>query len=67
LLTQYPEYEQLDEVLFRLSECLIVTGRKPEAAPHLQQLIDKYPNSRFAPGAHELLEQVGAPPAASLK
>ena len=45
-----------------------MTGRKPEAAPHLQRLIDTYPNSSFVPEARELLGKLGTPaPAASLK
>lgn len=68
VLTDYPEYAGTDEVLLHLGQCLIVTGRKPEAAPHLQRLIDSYPASKFVPEARELLEKLGPPaPAASLK
>jgi outer membrane protein assembly factor BamD len=68
VLQEYPEYTGTDEVLLHLGQCLIITGRKPEAAPHLQRLIDSYPKSQFVPEARELLEKVGPPaPAASLK
>jgi outer membrane protein assembly factor BamD len=60
LLTEYPEYTQTDEVLYRLSECLLISGRKPEAAPHLQRLISSFPDSRFAAEAKSLLKQADA-------
>ena len=31
LITDYPDYERLDEVLYRLSQCLIISARKAEA------------------------------------
>jgi outer membrane protein assembly factor BamD len=61
LVSQYPEYPHLDEVLFRLAECLVISGRKTEAAPHLQRLVDKYPNSRYAPEAKRLLADAADP------
>ncbi len=54
LLTSYPDYAQMDEVLFRLSECLVLSGRAPEALPHLSKLIDSYPSSRWLSGAQQL-------------
>jgi outer membrane protein assembly factor BamD len=66
VLAQYPEYPHLDEVLFRLGESLVASGRNPEAAPHLQRLLDKYPDSRFLPEARKLLARATAPaPAAT--
>jgi outer membrane protein assembly factor BamD len=69
LLTEYPDFSQTDEVLFRLGECLLRTGRGAEAAPHLQRLISAFPDSAFVPPARELLKQAdtasAAVPAAS--
>lgn len=65
VVAQYPEFEAMDEVLVRLGQCLIETGRGAEAAPHLQRLIDSYPNSRFVADARELLKKAGPSPAAT--
>ena len=34
IVTEYPDYEKFDEVLFRLSQCLAFSGRYAEARPH---------------------------------
>ncbi len=44
VLKEYPDYKALDEVLFRLAECLKTTGRGAEAMPHLGRLLEEYPN-----------------------
>lgn len=56
ILTNYPDYDALDEVLYRLGECLILAARKTEALPHLQRLIDNYPQSPRVPEARKLIE-----------
>lgn len=58
LIASYPEYPQMDEVLFRLSECLFASGRNTEAAPHLQRLVEKYPQSRFSEEARKMLSRL---------
>ncbi len=58
ILSNYPDYDALDEVLFRLGECLILSARKTEALPHLQRLIDNYPESPRVPEARKLIEQI---------
>jgi outer membrane protein assembly factor BamD len=60
LIAQYPEYPQMDEILFRLSECLVASGRNAEAAPHLQRLVEKYPQSRFSTDARKMLARLAA-------
>jgi outer membrane protein assembly factor BamD len=45
ILNEYPDYKGLDEVLFRLSQCLCQAGRGVEAQPHLAKLQEEYPNS----------------------
>jgi outer membrane protein assembly factor BamD len=65
LLTEYPDYSQTDEVLYRLGECLLRTGRGAEAAPHLKRLITAFPDSVFAVPAKELLKEADAAAAAT--
>ena len=66
ILNDYPDYDYIDEVLFRLSQCLIFTARGPEAMPHLTKLIEVYPTSEWADEAKKLMAQLAAapPPAA---
>lgn len=45
ILNDYPDYEHLDEVLFRLSECLCNAGRGAEAQPLLARLQAEFPTS----------------------
>ncbi len=61
VLKEYPDYRQLDEVLFRLGECLIESGRGPEGLPHLDRLVREFPQSEWAAAARDLM----ASPAAS--
>jgi outer membrane protein assembly factor BamD len=56
IINDYPDYERIDEVLFRLSECLAASGRKAEALPHLARLLAEYPTSPFANGARRLTD-----------
>lgn len=55
ILKDYPDYASLDEVLYRLAECLIFENRAAEARPHLDRLVKEYPQSRFAQDARRLL------------
>lgn len=54
LLADYPDYPRLDEVLYRLSQSLSLMARPAEALPRLAQLLEEYPESRFAEPAHAL-------------
>jgi outer membrane protein assembly factor BamD len=45
ILNDYPDYEHLDEVLYRLSECLCTSGRGAEAQPLLARLQAEFPTS----------------------
>ena len=58
ILNDYPDYEQTDEVLFRLGECLASAARKAEALPHLERLVESYPESARAPDARRLIQQI---------
>jgi len=70
ILSRYPEFDRLDEVLYRLAECLSISGRAAEARPHLAHLLEKYPQSSFADSARKLMSDLegsapGTPPATS--
>ena len=54
LLEEYPDYEQIDEVLFRLAQALSAQKRLAEALPQLGRLLEEYPDSKFADDAREL-------------
>jgi outer membrane protein assembly factor BamD len=45
ILNDYPDYEHLDEVLYRLSQCLCDAGRGAEAQPLLARLQSEFPQS----------------------
>lgn len=65
VLSAYPEYPRIDEVLFRLAECLALAGRPAEALPHLGKLLESYPRSEFKEAARKLFDQLApATPAA---
>jgi outer membrane protein assembly factor BamD len=55
ILSEYPDYKHLDDVLLRLAECLNVTGRAAEAQPHLARLLSEYPQSEHVKRAEELM------------
>jgi outer membrane protein assembly factor BamD len=54
IVSEFPDYERLDEVLFRLSECLAAAGRYAEARPHLGRLRTEFPQSSFIEQAKKL-------------
>lgn len=56
ILSEFPDYQSLDEVLYRLSECLNNQGRHAEALPHLNRLIEQFPKSPFVTAAKELMQ-----------
>jgi outer membrane protein assembly factor BamD len=67
VLTDYPDYAEIDEVLYRISECLVLAARKAEALPYLGRLTTEYSSSKFAAPARELMDRlakegVKAPP-----
>lgn len=64
VLSEYPDYRQLDEVLYRLAECLCLTGRPAEARPQLARLLDSYPQSAFADEARKMAAELAQTPTA---
>jgi outer membrane protein assembly factor BamD len=64
ILSQFPDYQETDVVLYRLSECLSLAGRGAEALPYLARLLDTYPGSSLAARAKRLQARLLAAPAA---
>ena len=56
ILKNYPDFDQTDETLLRLGQCLTLSGRATEAAPVLARLIEEYPESTFVKYAKEMME-----------
>ncbi len=54
ILKDYPDYDQTDEVLYRISQCLGASGRYAEALPYIGRLEKEFPKSRFTPQAEKL-------------
>ncbi len=64
ILKNYPDFEQTDETLLRLGQCLAYSGRALEAAPILARLLDEYPESPWIKEARLLIEPPKDPKAA---
>ena len=56
VLKDFPDYKRTDEVLFRLGQALALSGRRPEALPHLDRLLRQYPNSEYVAEARKIME-----------
>ena len=54
ILKDYPDFEKVDEVLYRMAECLGNAGRYAEARPHLARLQSEFPESPFVELAKKL-------------
>ena len=54
ILSHYPDYERVDEVLFRLGQVLSFSGRYAEARPHLARLRSEFPQSPYVSEADKL-------------
>jgi outer membrane assembly lipoprotein YfiO len=65
ILADYPDYERLDEVLYRLGECMLTVGRAGEAIPHLARIPLEYPQSEYAKDARGLHAEASALPGAA--
>ena len=61
IVSDFPDYERLDEVFYRLSECLAAAGRYAEALPYLGRLQNDFPQSPYVDDARKL--QATFPPA----
>ncbi len=54
IVSEYPDFERFDEVLFRLSQCLSYSGRYAEARPPIGRLLAEFPQSPFVEEAKKL-------------
>lgn len=64
ILQQYPAYGRLDEVLYRLGKAALQQGKalgdkvqSTKGQQYLNQLVQKYPTSRYVPQAHLALAE----------
>ena len=64
ILKNYPDFQQTDETLLRLGQCLALSGRVAEASPVLARLLDEYPESPFAKDARAMMTAPEIPNAA---
>jgi outer membrane protein assembly factor BamD len=58
ILRNYPDYEKMDEVLYRLGESLAAAALYAEARPQLGRLLEEYPESQYANDARKLLGEM---------
>ena len=56
VLSDHPDANFLDVILFNYGRCLYKLKRKPEARRKFEQLIRDYPESEIAPEAHKIAE-----------
>ena len=49
IVLEFPDYQRLDEVIFRLGSGLLDGGQGAEGVEYLNRLIADYPNSRYVP------------------
>jgi outer membrane assembly lipoprotein YfiO len=54
IVSEYPDFERFDEVLFRLAQCLAYSGRYAEARPPIGRLQSEFPQSPFVEQAKKL-------------
>lgn len=65
ILREYPDYEHLDEVIFRLGEALAASARFAEARPVLHRLKEEFPDSEWVSEANKLLAEMPEMPEAA--
>jgi outer membrane protein assembly factor BamD len=63
ILKEYPDFDDLDQVLLHLAECLHAEGRTAEALPLLGRLLEDFPQSDQADNARSLMETWSHEPA----
>ncbi len=56
VLSDHPDANFLDVILFNYGRCLYKLKRKPEARRKFEQLINDYPESEIASEAHKIVE-----------
>ncbi len=63
ILKEYPDFDDLDQVLLHLAECLHAEGRTAEGLPLLGRLLEDFPQSDQADNARSLIEAWSHEPA----
>jgi outer membrane protein assembly factor BamD len=62
IVEKYPCFSYMDDTLFRLAWTYQVEEEPDEAAKYYQQILQNYPDSKFAEKAREQLSIIGVPP-----
>ncbi len=60
ILDKYPEFENMDEALFKLANTYLVEEETDQAARYFQRIVADYPNSDYVAKSKEQLELIGA-------
>jgi len=60
-LDKYPDFNLMDEVLYKLAITYQIEEETDEAAKYFQRLVSDYPNSEYVEKAKEQLNLIGAP------
>jgi outer membrane protein assembly factor BamD len=60
ILSEYPDYNEIDEVLLRIGQALAACNRTAEALPHLARLLEEFKTSRHADEAKRLYDLLAA-------
>lgn len=58
ILDEYPDYEGIDEVLYRMGQVLADAERYAEALPYLNRLIEVHPQSQWIDEAREVMQGI---------
>ena len=58
ILSEYPDYADMDEVLFRMAQALAAAARQAEALPLLGRLLAEYPQSKYGAEAKRLQGEI---------
>mgnify|MGYP006294896667 CR=1 FL=1 len=58
ILTQYPNFTQMDEVYFYLADAYFKSGQTEQSIPYFRKLISDYPESDHTEDAQERLQEI---------
>lgn len=60
IIERYPNFNFMDEVLYKLAITYLIEEETDEAARYFQRIVSDYPNSDYVSKAREQLELIGA-------
>ena len=60
IIDKYPNFAQMDEVLYKLAVTYLLEEETDQAARYFQQIVADYPNSDYVEKSKEQLELIGA-------